>query len=144
MLSTAWRISDRGHIEIWKAMFAAGIILFVEKLFLHFVAINFHEKALADRIAENQLGLKALDRLSNAQPVTPSRRPNNRRGHKSSRSLNALDSLPRSQKEEPRSAEIGVQEPSPTGSKLFTPKPSGHPRRRRKNVTSIIVDQVRH
>ncbi|KAG8768555.1 hypothetical protein FRC12_005499 [Ceratobasidium sp. 428] len=48
-----------------QALFAAGIILLVEKLFLQFVAIRFHEEALADRLAENHLALKALDRLSN-------------------------------------------------------------------------------
>ncbi|KAL0574611.1 hypothetical protein V5O48_007361, partial [Marasmius crinis-equi] len=44
-----WVIVNR----VMQALFTAGIILLVEKLFLQFVAINFHEKALADRIAEN-------------------------------------------------------------------------------------------
>ncbi|KAG8741314.1 hypothetical protein FRC10_003018 [Ceratobasidium sp. 414] len=62
-----------------QALFSAGIIILVEKLFLQFgvltdiraVAIRFHEEALADsppnqdRLAENHLALKALDRLSN-------------------------------------------------------------------------------
>ncbi|CUA74641.1 Mechanosensitive ion channel protein 9 [Rhizoctonia solani] len=52
--------------RVMQALFSAGIILLVEKLFLQFVAIRFHEEALADRLAENHLGLKALDRLSNA------------------------------------------------------------------------------
>ncbi|KAG8692515.1 hypothetical protein FRC09_011152, partial [Ceratobasidium sp. 395] len=51
--------------RVMQALFAAGIILLVEKLFLQFVAIRFHEEALADRLAENHLALKALDRLSN-------------------------------------------------------------------------------
>ena len=51
-----------------QALFCAAIILLVEKTFLQFVAISFHRKALADRLAENRLGLKALDCLSNAQP----------------------------------------------------------------------------
>ncbi|CAE6495620.1 unnamed protein product, partial [Rhizoctonia solani] len=52
--------------RVMQALFSAGIILLVEKLFLQFVAIRFHEEALADRLAENHLALKALDRLSNA------------------------------------------------------------------------------
>lgn len=61
-----------------QALFSATVLLLVEKVFLQYVAINFHRRALADRIAENQLGLRALDRLSNA---TPNRTPMNR-GHK--------------------------------------------------------------
>jgi hypothetical protein len=41
----------------------------VEKVFLQYVAIQFHKKALAERLAENRLALKYLDRLSNAQPI---------------------------------------------------------------------------
>ncbi|CAE6428030.1 unnamed protein product [Rhizoctonia solani] len=52
--------------RVMQALFSAGIILLIEKLFLQFVAIRFHEEALADRLAENHLSLKALDRLSNA------------------------------------------------------------------------------
>ncbi|CAE6403951.1 unnamed protein product [Rhizoctonia solani] len=52
--------------RVMQALFSAGIIMLVEKLFLQFVAIRFHEEALADRLAENHLALKALDRLSNA------------------------------------------------------------------------------
>ncbi|KAG9085573.1 hypothetical protein FS749_004321 [Ceratobasidium sp. UAMH 11750] len=51
--------------RVMQALFSAGLILLVEKLFLQFVAIRFHEEALADRLAENHLALKALDRLSN-------------------------------------------------------------------------------
>lgn len=51
------------------------MILFVEKLFLRFVAISFHQRALADRLADNRLGLKVLDRLSNAHPVATTRKP---------------------------------------------------------------------
>lgn len=47
-------------------------MLLAEKIFLRYVAINFHRKALADRLAENHLGLTALDRLSNAHPHTTS------------------------------------------------------------------------
>lgn len=54
--------------QVMQALFAAGIILLAEKVFLQFVAINFHQKALAARLAENRLGLRALDRLSSAEP----------------------------------------------------------------------------
>ncbi|KIJ70095.1 hypothetical protein HYDPIDRAFT_172003 [Hydnomerulius pinastri MD-312] len=74
-----WVIINR----VMQALFAASLILFVEKLFLRFVAINFHQRALADRLTENRLGLKALDRLSNAQPAPTARRPlYGRKGHK--------------------------------------------------------------
>lgn len=36
---------------------------------MQYVAIQFHKKALAERLAENRLALKALDRLSNAQVI---------------------------------------------------------------------------
>lgn len=57
------------------------MLLLVEKFFLHFVAINFHRRALAERIAENKLALKVLDRLSNAP--TPKATLYNRKGHRS-------------------------------------------------------------
>ncbi|KLO11534.1 hypothetical protein SCHPADRAFT_830996 [Schizopora paradoxa] len=76
-----WVIVNR----VMQALFSAAVLLLAEKIFLRFVAIDFHRKALADRIAENQLGLKALDRLSNAQP-SGMRVPfsiSKKRGHKS-------------------------------------------------------------
>ncbi|KAF9035742.1 hypothetical protein BDZ89DRAFT_1062027 [Hymenopellis radicata] len=54
--------------RVMQAFFGASIILLVEKLGLHLIAIKFHQKALADRIADNQIALRALDRLSNAHP----------------------------------------------------------------------------
>ena len=54
---------------IAQALFSAAVIFLVEKIFLQYVAIQFHKKALAERLAENRLALKCLDRLSNAQPV---------------------------------------------------------------------------
>lgn len=64
-------------------MFSAGILLLAEKAFLRYVAINFHRKALAERIAENQLGLRALDRLSNAQPTAKKSPYAGKKGHRS-------------------------------------------------------------
>ncbi|KAG8218629.1 Mechanosensitive ion channel-domain-containing protein [Butyriboletus roseoflavus] len=80
-----WIIINR----VLQALFTAAVILFVEKLFLRFVAINFHQHALADRLAENRLGLKALDLLSNAHPVSTNRKTTH--GKKGSR--NALSSI---------------------------------------------------
>lgn len=79
-----WVITNR----VMQALFTAGIILFAEKLFLRFVAINFHQHALADRLAENRMGLRALDHLSNAQPAPAKKSPNVKKGHK-----NALSSF---------------------------------------------------
>jgi len=40
-----------------RLLFTAGIILLAEKLFLRFVAINFHQRALADPSRQkNRLG----------------------------------------------------------------------------------------
>ncbi|KAI0080156.1 hypothetical protein K474DRAFT_1658136 [Panus rudis PR-1116 ss-1] len=76
-----WTIVNR----VMQALFSGALLLLAEKVFLRYVAINFHRKALADRIAENKLGLEALDRLSNAQPVSAKRNPYgaHRKGHKS-------------------------------------------------------------
>lgn len=134
-----------------KALFAAGVILLVEKLFLQFVAINFHEKALADRLAENRKGLKALDRLSNAQPVPSKRSPYTKRGHKSPsasvdlfgishrghnkvRQTGGVDSLPVWNEKDHDSP----AEKDPTISQH-----AERQRKRKKAMTSVIVDQVR-
>ncbi|KAG1840078.1 Mechanosensitive ion channel-domain-containing protein [Suillus subalutaceus] len=73
-----WVVINR----VMQTLFTAGIILFVEKLFLRFVAINFHQHALADRLAENRMGLRALDYLSNAQLAPAKKSPNVKNGHK--------------------------------------------------------------
>lgn len=75
-------LSPLYFIPFSQALFTAGIILLVEKLFLRFVAINFHQHALADRLAENRLGLKALDHLSNAQPAPVKKNPYAKRGNR--------------------------------------------------------------
>lgn len=135
------------HLMCLKVLFAAGIILFVEKLCLQWVAINFHQKALADRLAENQLGLKALDRLSNAPAMTtPKKSPYTKRGHKATGSTATFDLLSNSQ-------------PSPLGGETplrnrqdihpldepqsFLPKSNRLPKRKKKKMTSVIVDHVR-
>ncbi|KAJ7245129.1 Mechanosensitive ion channel-domain-containing protein [Mycena haematopus] len=128
-----WTIVNR----VMQALFSAAIILLVEKLFLRFVAINFHQKALADRIAENRLGLKALDRLSNAQPA-PKKSPYARRaGRKTPTGSVDFSHLKLSGAEGPqqdKEKEKGASK-SPT-------KTSVRKQKRRKAMASIIVDQV--
>ncbi|KAF9559870.1 hypothetical protein CPC08DRAFT_818554 [Agrocybe pediades] len=132
-----WIIINR----LMQAFFAAGIVIFVEKLFLQAVAINFHQKALADRIAENQLGLKALDKLSNAQPYSPKKSPY-KRGHKSHASTPSFDLPNAGMSREGEVSANSFKTPPTSSSRLFSPKPSGQPRRRKKNMTTVIVDQV--
>ncbi|OAX44520.1 hypothetical protein K503DRAFT_304184 [Rhizopogon vinicolor AM-OR11-026] len=96
-----WAIINR----VMQALFTAGIILLAEKLFLRFVAINFHQRALADRLAENRLGLKALDRLSNAQPAPVKKSPYAKRGHKNLSSFGTTFDLSAFQSKGPRQDE---------------------------------------
>ncbi|KAF7977593.1 hypothetical protein HWV62_3192 [Athelia sp. TMB] len=137
-----WYIINR----VMQALFTASILFLVEKLFLRFVAINFHRKALSERLAENRLGLKALDRLSNAQPVAK-KSPYGKRGHKSPNTASIDFSAFYGRK--PSSKEQGAGETSGTASPVTKPTHrktrSGHEERRRKRrkaMASIIVDQV--
>lgn len=140
-------------------MFSGAILLLAEKVFLRYVAINFHRKALADRLAENRLGLEALDRLSNAQP-SPSNKRNpygpNKRGHKSFGSLDMLGFGGRHHHD--GSAQPGSSNGSPTNEKQqgngHRSQPSvdtnyskklkvsnAERRKRRKNaVATVLVD----
>ncbi|RDB20890.1 hypothetical protein Hypma_011984 [Hypsizygus marmoreus] len=132
--------------RVMQSLFAASIILLVEKLFLQFVAINFHQKALADRLAENRLGLKALDRLSNAQPTFVKKSPYAKRGHKSPSASVDLFGIPqRGHKSAQNSAE-GSPAPSEGHAPAETPSKASRrhdrQRRRRKAMASVIVDQV--
>jgi hypothetical protein len=139
-------LRDADVVVVVKALFAASMILLAEKLFLHFVAINFHEKALADRLAENRLALKALDRLSNVTAIPPRRPPMGRRGHKnpgSSASLDALTVAP-----DHTHSHYGSQESSPISSekKAFPSgtrmRPRAQRQQKKKAIASVIVDQV--
>ncbi|KAJ7583391.1 Mechanosensitive ion channel-domain-containing protein [Mycena floridula] len=130
-----WTIVNR----VMQALFSAGIILLIEKLFLHFVAINFHQKALADRLAENRLGLKALDLLSNAQPA-PShmKKTAHKRGHRSTASGLELNNFATH-----KASKLGQTSLTPTDDKpKKTTRHEDRQRRRRKAMTSIIVDQL--
>ncbi|KAI6047439.1 Mechanosensitive ion channel-domain-containing protein [Pisolithus marmoratus] len=135
-----WVIINR----IMQAFFTAGIILFVEKLFLRFVAINFHQRALADRLAENRLGLKALDHLSNAAAMPiPKKTPYGKKGHK-----NAASSLGTSLDVFHLNAAQQKSEPTDGGEHRERPPPERKPnhaevkRRRRKFLATVIVDHV--
>ncbi|KAL1717219.1 Mechanosensitive ion channel-domain-containing protein [Schizophyllum commune] len=116
-----WYIVNR----VMQALFSAAIIMLAEKTFLNFVAINFHEKALADRLAENRLGLKALDRLSNATPLRTKSPQGKQNGHKTQRS--SVDGMP---------SNVGHGEKPPKK------QSKRQARKNRKAMTSVIVDQV--
>ncbi|KZV64399.1 hypothetical protein PENSPDRAFT_588423 [Peniophora sp. CONT] len=128
--------------RVMTAFFAAGIIIFAEKLALHFVAINFHEKALSDRLAENRLGLKALDRLSNAEPARPKKNPYNKKGHTTKTSSFGGSAFFGAAG---RNAEAsGSNSPSPVTEKAES---GGKPARvskakRKKAIAAVVVDQI--
>lgn len=128
---------------------AAAIIVFVEKLFLNFVAINFHQKALADRLEENRLGLKALDSLSKAHPVA-SKKPHHKRGHSRMGTSATIDFATLPRQGEQQQDDISTARGHTTladDSRMFASKSSTElqpPKRRTKRVTSVIVNQVRH
>ncbi|KAF9047322.1 Mechanosensitive ion channel-domain-containing protein [Panaeolus papilionaceus] len=140
---TYWVIVNR----FMQALFAAGIILFVEKLFLQFVAVNFHEKALAERLSENQLGLKALDSLSNAQSIPIIKRyPYFKRGHRSApgstATIDLTSPMPSASRDDtvqssPVKGNDNMEESRPTSGRQ-TP----NPRKRRNVMAAVIVDQV--
>ena len=122
-----------------KALFSASLLLLVEKLFLRFVAIRFHQKALADRLAENKLALKALDRLSNAQPIQTRKSPyvsaDKKRGHMS-------NSGSRSASMDVLNKELGIESAAQADGNAH-PKSSSMGRKRRWNaVAAMIVDQL--
>jgi len=141
--------TDLPYLMCMKTLFCAGIILFVEKLCLQWVAINFHQKALADRLAENHLGLRALDRLSNAPAMTPTKKTTyTKRGHKAAGSTATVDLLSTQHQTPPgsKSTETPPHEGQSTLTlgqpKMFLPNSSRLPKRRRKKMASVIVDQV--
>ena len=126
--------------------------MLAEKVFLRYVAINFHRKALADRIAENKLGLRALEYLSNAQPVPVTKRNpyGARKGHKSTGSFDMLgfggrhhqNGDPSSSTSSPIGEKgTGGQSPTPTNPGKNIKLNNAEKRKRKKKlVTSVIVD----
>lgn len=134
--------------RVMQSLFAAGIVLLVEKLFLHFVAINFHEKALAERLAENRLGLKALDRLSNARPDSVKKSPHVKRDHKITPSRpGTFDPFPESNRPPQVSTEGSLAPGEQSSSSLQTDsfekwQTQNKKRKRKRAMAGVIVDQV--
>ncbi|KAJ7077903.1 Mechanosensitive ion channel-domain-containing protein [Mycena belliarum] len=126
-----WVIVNR----VMQALFSCGIIFLAEQMFLRFVAITFHQKALADRLAENRLGLTALDRLSNAQPAPSKKMPYGKRGRKTPTGSVDFSSIPLKEKD------TETQDKEHSGSSK-APKDSARKQKRRNAMASIIVDQV--
>lgn len=145
-------------LNFFEALFSAAMILLGEKvvfhavsngtpsdilgqLFLRFVAINFHQKALADRLAENRLGLKALDRLSNAQPA-PKKSPYAKRAGRKTPTGSVDFSHLRFNSHGVGDAQQQDKEKEAGSSRSPTKKDSTRRQKRRKAMASIIVDQV--
>ena len=113
------------------------MLLLVEKFFLHFVAINFHRRALAERIAENKLALKVLDRLSNAPAVKATFY--NRKGHRNHESTVEADNVRvYNQRTTDSVPPLNEKEESE-----FSNHRSKIPHKSRA-IASVIVDQVRN
>ncbi|KAA1470313.1 hypothetical protein DENSPDRAFT_836085 [Dentipellis sp. KUC8613] len=147
-----WTIINR----VMQALFSAGLIVLAEKTLLHLIAINFHQKALADRLAENRLGLKALDRLSNAHPQPKKASPYGKKGHKSgfgssmgtSMDLFGFRDKTEVQEQAASSSSSPIHEKGSErdhGKEAEAGYKVGHKerkRRRRKAMASVIVDQL--
>jgi hypothetical protein len=145
-----------------QALFSAGILLLAEKIFLRYVAINYHETALAERLAENRLGLKALDRLSNAHPVVTKKlgyAAGTARGHKNNRSSlglgflgggtagrNAIASTSTSESNSPTNEKPADNAASPKDHQkeksTRRQKREENKERRKKALAAIVVDQI--
>ncbi|KAI0051855.1 hypothetical protein FA95DRAFT_1620196 [Auriscalpium vulgare] len=137
--------------RVMQAMFSAGVIILAEKVCLQLIAINFHQKALADRLAENRLGLKALDRLANAHPAPSAARPYGRKkGHRSGfGSAFDLFGSQKVKKEDAHGQDASASSSSsPIKEKDIEMKPgikvssAERKRRRKKAMAAVIVDQV--
>ncbi|KAL0953430.1 hypothetical protein HGRIS_004666 [Hohenbuehelia grisea] len=135
-----WPVVNR----VLQAMFAAGIILLVEKIFLQYVAINFHERALADRLADNRLGLKALDRLSNAHTTVAKKSVYSRKGHKMTasrtNSVDMLSSLPQSAEGSPVVGQMETDRLTSAVTERY--KQSARKGNRKKAMANVIVDSL--
>ncbi|OZJ01801.1 hypothetical protein BZG36_05409 [Bifiguratus adelaidae] len=57
--------------RISESLFIGGLLLLVEKLCIQVILTRFHESAYRDRIANNELGLKVLDKLKRAVRKPP-------------------------------------------------------------------------
>jgi hypothetical protein len=99
------------------------------------VAINFHQRALAERLAENRLALKVLDRLSNAQPIVTKKGIHGKKGHKSHGSAPVTMEVDNGHEYVQETVDSMLNEKS---DHAHNSKQS----QGRKAVASIIVDQV--
>ncbi|KAF8325924.1 Mechanosensitive ion channel-domain-containing protein [Amanita rubescens] len=128
-----WVIINR----VMQALFSASVLLLVEKFFLHFVAINFHRRASAERIIENKLALKVLHQLSNAPALNATFY--GRKGHKTHESAGGMVDADNDQiynRGTIDSALLNEKEESEVSNHR-----SKIPRRSR-TIASVIVDQV--
>lgn len=107
----------------------------VEKLFLHFVAINFHQQALADRLVENQLGLRALDHLSRSPYFRKGQRQQH--GYQSSSEL-----LSNTGGHKRVGSEASPSSASPNKGSKYPTSNYSKKRRNGRGMATVIVDQV--
>ncbi|KAJ3517249.1 hypothetical protein NMY22_g14005 [Coprinellus aureogranulatus] len=125
--------------EVMQALFAAGMVILAEKLFLHFVAITFHQQALADRLEENRLALRALDHLSRSPYV---RKGDSGKKSAFASSADLLNGSGHGHKRSPSSpAPNSGGSHQKKGSKS-APSIFSQERRRGRNVANVIVDQL--
>ncbi|KIL65517.1 hypothetical protein M378DRAFT_161839 [Amanita muscaria Koide BX008] len=124
--------------HVVQIFFAASILLLIEKLLLHLVAINFHQRALAERLAENRLALKVLDRLSNAQLIPTRKGIHGKKGHKSHGSAGVTMEVDNGHEYVQETMDSMLNEKSDHSVSARNSKQS----RGRMAVASIIVDQV--
>ena len=108
------------------------MLLLFEKTVLHYIAIKFHQTALADRLVENRLALRALDHLSTATPTPLPRKSPYRKGGKGS-SGSAFDLW---------SSGVTPKSGDRPDSRAGSPPDGRKPRKQGKNVAGVIVDQV--
>ncbi|KAK2465625.1 hypothetical protein APHAL10511_002169 [Amanita phalloides] len=133
-----WVVINR----VMQSLFSASILFLVEKFFLHFVAINFHRRALAERISENRSALKVLHRLSHVP--APRKTFHNKKGHKT----HGLTLGSASGATEPvysQANDRGTAGAIPSHNENSDPLiPSHEPKTQNKSkpMASIIVDQV--
>lgn len=110
--------------RVLQACFGCSVLLLVEKLALHLVAIRFHQKALADRLAENQLALRALDRLSMSETKTWTKKL----GLKGNGKVPAASTVNGGHVEAKISTQADIRKDR---------------KRRRKAIAAVFVDQIR-
>ncbi|TFK25518.1 hypothetical protein FA15DRAFT_686963 [Coprinopsis marcescibilis] len=118
--------------QLMQAFFAAGMILLVEKVALHYIAINFHRHALSDRLTENKRALRALDHLSNANPSPTRRTPYHKKGPKNSSAFDVWSKTDVGKSTD----QLQGEEPRPRSKWSFSK------RKKARHVANVIVDQV--